>query len=69
MMLSDTEIRYGPASCPGCNLCSDCRQQRKELADEIKSLRKQVKSLQAKAPVKSAYDLSSRSFAAGKKCL
>lgn len=36
--LEDNEIRYGPSLCPGCNLCSHCRQQRTDIADMVNNL-------------------------------
>ena len=46
-LLTDTEIRYGPGLCPGCQDCIHCQQQRKDVADLVKHLRKRVEELEA----------------------
>ena len=46
--MSDTAIRYGPSLCPGCNLCIECQQQRREVADLVLQLHKKIKTLKRK---------------------
>jgi hypothetical protein len=44
--LTDDEILYGPALCPGETTCSHCQQQRQEIVDYIRHLKEQIDKLE-----------------------
>jgi len=43
--LTEDEIRYGPALCPGEQMCSHCLQQRDEIAKYVAHLKKELAQL------------------------
>jgi len=44
---TEDDIRYGPDLCPGCNLCSHCREQRNEIAEYVAALKKKIKKVKS----------------------